>query len=414
MPNERNIDAPITLVGSGRSGTTLLLRAFGQHPDIGITGETTNLIFDVWESVAATTILLPPLWRDGVAASVDERAALAVRQVLLTLCPDARPRWFQKPLGIPKALNARFGKGDRWSESAAWFWRRLQRTFPHARYFTVLRHPCDVVLSGAAYWGHDQATLWRSAGWMAYLLGHPESLVKQAIFYDDLVTDPEATLRRLFSDLDLPFDACVLRAFSQVHAPSQGRSRLDQLSVTRRAEWDQLNPNYARAEYVQPHLALFRRFGRELELPAPFDRLQAAAAPAPAAAPNTTAAAAAQDEVRDLVAGLNGQIEALHLDYRRRLHEALLENHAQSLEAARIWREQQAALRQLQDDKAWLDRQAAAWHTEAEQRGQAIADLQAWVAELEKAKAWWEQQAYRWQAQAQRRVPATARLQEEE
>jgi len=58
---------------------------------------------------------------------------------------------------------------------------------------------------------------------------------------------------------------------------------------------------------------------------------------------------------------------------------------------------------ELEEGKAWLEKQRQRWQKEAEERGIQIKSLQDWVAELENAKAWLEEQRQCWQKEAEER-----------
>lgn len=273
MPNQQNIESPITLVSFGRSGTSLLSNIFSYHPQCRSINETVNLIFGIWHTVELATFVTDPLLVDnGVIISNEERAARAVRQTFLTCFPDDQPYWFQKPIGPPQALSAKFADGldeSRWAEAAEWYWQVMTLSFPKAKYFTILRHPCDVVLSAQAYWGSDPIDIWTQLGLMAYFLSHPASPVQYAVHYEGLVQNKESAVRDLFTYLELPFHEQILEAFSQSYGAS-GRSKTYGDSARRSHEWDQLDPTKVTPFQVEHQAKLFAKFGYTFELPAQF------------------------------------------------------------------------------------------------------------------------------------------------
>ena len=268
MPNEGNIESPITLVGSPRSGTTLTSRIFQHHAGFSSVGETENLIFYSWHAVEASRDKTAPPIEDGVWVDDEQRARNVVRQTFLTCFPDDKPYWFQKPNGIP-ALFYKY-EISQWSEAARWYWKVMRETFPKGRYFTVLRHPCDIVLSGRSLWGYDAAGMWWAIAFMANLLTHPDSLVEYAVHYEELVRDKEQSVRELFDYLGVPFDEQVLKAFDKVHVPSKGRDQLDKIGGTRQDEWVQLDPAKLHPSYQEHITRLFDKFGFELPWPQHF------------------------------------------------------------------------------------------------------------------------------------------------
>src|ERR1041385_3414644 len=186
MPNQENIDRPVTLAAHGRSGTTVLAKVFEYHPDFAYVGETANLIFNAWSAVEFSAGSLMHTDETDRMVSDDERAARVVRQAVVSCLPDTRPSWFQKPIGVPTVVPKKFGN-DRWPEAAEWYWKVMGRSFPRAKFFTVLRNPCDVVLSSKSYWGYGEADMWWSLGFLSYILVHQSSPIRYAILFDDLV-----------------------------------------------------------------------------------------------------------------------------------------------------------------------------------------------------------------------------------
>ncbi len=97
MPNIRNIESPITLIAHSRSGTSVLLRAFGLHPDVEAVGETANLVFTTWRALEQ----ISGLTRYGNAdCSAD--AAVLVRNAFLHAFPSPKRHWMHKPIGVPR------------------------------------------------------------------------------------------------------------------------------------------------------------------------------------------------------------------------------------------------------------------------------------------------------------------------
>src|SRR5438552_8815533 len=172
MPNRHNIDAPITLVGFGRSGSSLVSDVFDRHPDVRFVGETVNLIFGSWYALEYSSGNIPALHEGRRWVPEEERAGRVVRETFLTCFPDNRRYWFHKPSDVPTTVISRFDE-TQWSDAAEWFWKVMHASFPKGTFFTILRHPCDIVLSGKGYWGYDELTMWWSLGYMAYLLAHP-------------------------------------------------------------------------------------------------------------------------------------------------------------------------------------------------------------------------------------------------
>jgi hypothetical protein len=265
----------------------------------------------------------------------------------------------QKPIGVPNAIVEMFPHDPGSDEAASFYWRVFRSSFPRARYITLLRHPCDVVLSGVAHWGQDEATLWRRFSDLARFLLHADAPPVHAVMYEDLVQNPDAAVRALCDAVELPFDPAMLAAFKQVHVPAPGREAPERTAYSRRHEWGALNPAWVTRAERESLTALFARFGRDLDWPEAFLEERAAAS-------HEISAAERVQELERLVAHMKASFE------RRRLEN---EERAREREAhhGRIWREQRDWIAELERGKAWLEEQMNNWRAEAErlQRGAA-------------------------------------------
>lgn len=273
MPNPNNIESPITLVAFGRSGTSLLSKIFDHYPGCQSVNETVNLIFDTWQAIEEAAPITAPFMENGIRLSTEEQAGRAVRQIFLSCFPDEQPFWFQKPITPPRALSAKFPgllNKSRWDEAAIWYWEVMARSFPDAKYFTILRHPCDIVLSAQVFWGADPGDTWTQLGFMAHLLTHPASPVEYAIHYEELVQNKGRIVQDLFTFLELPFHEQVLEAFSQLHGASEKKGNPQVDSTTRAHDRDQLDSSKATSFQIEHLTKLFAKFGYSLKLPAKF------------------------------------------------------------------------------------------------------------------------------------------------
>lgn len=191
---------PIFVVGSMRSGSTLLRLLLDSHPHIAI-GEETGFM----GAVAATKAI--PNWRYGrewygrLGWSEDEL--------------DARLRDFFTEMFERHAANQ--GK-ERWGDKTplhSLHMAEMARIFPDAVFVGIVRHPGAVVWSlkrrfhwqvaeAAAYWESTNVEVLRQG---AHLGDDRFALVR----YEDLVEDPETTLRELTSWLDEPWSQDLLR-----------------------------------------------------------------------------------------------------------------------------------------------------------------------------------------------------------
>jgi hypothetical protein len=220
MPNKDNIRSPITLFGNGRSGTSVLYRAFALHPEVEGCGETANLIFTSWRALEQ----ISGLTRYGKIESKDHGADAAelVRNAFLAVLPSEKKEWMQKPIGLPRIYRD-FPDVEPDSDMfVAWYWTAFRRSFPESRSLAILRNPLDVVISGKGYLGVDDAVMWRSLKFLYRSLAHGRESLRIVVRYSDMIAEPEATLRAICQAVDLDYSPRMPQAFDRLHVPVRG------------------------------------------------------------------------------------------------------------------------------------------------------------------------------------------------
>ena len=206
LPNPSE-PVPIFVIGSPRSGTTLLRLILDSHQNISC-GEETHFLRDL-ESV--------------VGRNWDLVATYGL----------SREWWIEHLRGLYDAFQTevltRVGK-SRWAEKDPTYTLHLpfiEELFPTAVYVHLLRDGHDVVASFRDRWGYRSAARAARTEWARYVnaareLGErlpPGRFLE--LRYEELVTDPEAQGQRLFGFLGEPWDRSVLEFDPKDHAATE-------------------------------------------------------------------------------------------------------------------------------------------------------------------------------------------------
>jgi hypothetical protein len=214
---------PVFVVGSVRSGTTLLRLMLDRHPDLAIPSESQ---------------FIPVLWkrrkRYGAGGRIENREAwlkdvtsqpavrfwsISVEDVRAEL-DSVRPLDFARAIEVIFCCYARRNGKSRWGDKTPQYVDRLAligTLFPNARFVHVIRDGRDVALSmidlnrlhqRAATTAFFWARSIRRGRHVGQRLG-PERYME--VRYEWLLDDPEGELRRVSEFLDLPYDPVMLR-----------------------------------------------------------------------------------------------------------------------------------------------------------------------------------------------------------
>lgn len=228
------------IVGSPRSGTTLLRLMLDAHPDLTIPPETGFLVMrpespragetDADAFARRLTSYPPdaPGWADFLLSSDEFARRIGL---LAPFSPSGGFRVFYR------MYAERFGK-PRWGDKTPMYGhhlREIEALLPEARFIHLIRDGRDAAVSLRRQWfspGSDMATqarFWRDnvrnarregAACRHYLEVH----------YEDLVRDPSAVLKRICTFIDLRWDERVLTHHREAAArleEHQGRRRSD-------------------------------------------------------------------------------------------------------------------------------------------------------------------------------------------
>lgn len=263
------------MISHGRSGTSLIMNILGQHPDVLACGETAPMLFGTWHAMEKVRGIIRPDPELGGGGDHDARCAKAVQAVFLATFPDGRDsavEWMHKPINIPWVMNHLPGVKD-FDLRAAWYWRVLHRSFPESRNITILRHPYDVILSAAEYWGAPHQKTWEALIRMARVLTHADSNVGLALSHARLVEEPDSEVARLLDHLSLVRDPACFRATGKVYVPRRQETRVAKSAepdlvargFSRREQWDSID----RSDFTDTDrdilAAMWSGFGETLE-----------------------------------------------------------------------------------------------------------------------------------------------------
>jgi hypothetical protein len=215
-------EAPIFIVGCGRSGTTLLRLMLNRHPRIAIPGET--WYFPDLDRLRQELASQPEqVWRGQVVDYIVRSATfpeLGITRELIVeqLNSAARSQW-GKVLSAANVAFARLEGKARWGDKTPGYVRHLPllaSEFPSAFILHMIRDPRDVAASffeqpfgpktpieAGAYWKRDVARGQRDGP--SYFGDR-----YMEIRYEELVADPETVIRQVLTCVGEPYDQRVL------------------------------------------------------------------------------------------------------------------------------------------------------------------------------------------------------------
>lgn len=216
--------APVFIVGSGRSGTTLLRRLLMQGGQIHIPPESYVLggvirRFSVWRVMpwqAATRRVInaferhPEFGTWGISARpiLATLAHTPVSDRALSTIIDALYRFHSSEMGTGTA---------RWGDKTpanTYCLPEIRRVFPDAKFVHMLRDGCDVVASmtamGRVRTVEEAANLWTTSitAIDRFSHEHPDSVLE--VRYESLATEPEAVARRVCDWLGVDFTPSMI------------------------------------------------------------------------------------------------------------------------------------------------------------------------------------------------------------
>ena len=204
----------IFLVSLPRSGSTMLQRVLGGHPDI--------------HTAAEPWVMLNPLYalkRDGVSADYDAGMGRRALEEFLDELPGDEQNYYDAVRQLGRTLYSRAvraaGKSRFLDKTPRYFYvmPELMRTFPKARFVLLVRHPLAVLASVLRTWFNNDVQAFESSTHHKDMLEGPRLLCEAmeaagdnllVTRYEDIVRNPDTEIRRLCDFLEIPFFAPML------------------------------------------------------------------------------------------------------------------------------------------------------------------------------------------------------------
>tara|TARA_R110002050_G_scaffold222726_3_gene358510 strand:- start:2762 stop:3769 length:1008 start_codon:yes stop_codon:yes gene_type:complete len=229
---EKKGESPFFLIGSGRSGTTLLRTILNQHPDICIPPESHGAIPNAvkqyyiggesgWQRLISLSIgeflrhTNFKLWKTDLQKNISELYELSPEKQSLRSIIDYIYQEYIKKHKIG---------ASRWGDKTPFNTLRLKwilKLYPNAKFVFVLRDPRAVASSFRKSeinpHLHESALRWKASIKAFEKLGQNSKSNTLLLKYEDLVMEPEAIIRKVCLFLNIEFQTTMLterRAFS--------------------------------------------------------------------------------------------------------------------------------------------------------------------------------------------------------
>ena len=202
----------VFIIGMPRSGTTLLETMLGSHPDIYAAGELKILAETLRKGIFIEDVLFIHL----------DKGDRIPEQVL-----KAPEGFFEIGKGYSEELRriSPFSKKITDKMPGNFFYLPIiLLSLPDAKVIHIRRHPLDTLVScfeqpftEGHEWSYDLEDLAHYFNHYFILSKHFESLFPQIlkIDYEELVFDPEGTLKKIFDYLEIPFSEECLRFYEK-------------------------------------------------------------------------------------------------------------------------------------------------------------------------------------------------------
>ena len=250
---------PVFLLSLPRSGSTLLQRLLAAHDEISTAPEP-------W-------ILLPQIYalrERGASAEYGQvPASRAIREFAQAL-PKGEDDYLEELRAFALSLyrKASRDQGRYFLDKTPRYYfiaDDLFRLFPEGKFIFLWRDPLAVVASIVETWGRGK---WNLERWRHDLFDGVPALVAAyerhggsavALRFEDLVSDPEASLRGVSEYLDIPYDPSIITSFSDVRLDARmgdkrGSHQYGALSTDPLDKWKDVVSTVVRKQWCRNYL----------------------------------------------------------------------------------------------------------------------------------------------------------------
>ena len=250
---------PIFLLSLPRSGSTLFQRLLAAHDEISTAPEP-------W-------ILLPQIYalreRGAYAEYGQVPASRAINEFVQAL-PNGEDDYLEELRAFALGLyqKASGGQGRYFLDKTPRYYfivDDLFRLFPEGKFIFLWRDPLAVVASIVQTWGRGK---WNLERWRHDLFDGAPALVTAyerhrnasiALRFEDLVSDPQGTLRPVFEYLEIPYDPKIISSFSDVRLDARmgdkrGYSQYGELSTDPLDKWKGVVSTVVRKQWCRNYL----------------------------------------------------------------------------------------------------------------------------------------------------------------